>query len=68
MKLHKNFLEKILITFPTINQNRIQLFRVKIKDLMDLFYDEIETMRQNEHDVVMDYGIDIDEDNLPNEE
>ena len=68
MKPIQNFLEKILLTYPSINQNRILLFSQNIKDLMDKFYDEIETMRHNEYDVIMDYGIDIEEDNFQNEE
>lgn len=68
MKPHENFLEKILTTYPRIDQNRIQLFRTKIHDLMEMFYDEIQTMRENENDIIMDYGIDTVEDNLQIEE
>ena len=44
------------------------LFREKINGMMNMFYDEIQTMRENENDIIMDFGIEIDEEeNLPEE-
>lgn len=61
MKPLKELLEKILLQFPNINRSRIVYFREKIHQLKELFYDEIETMRYNEFDIIMDHGIDVDQ-------
>ena len=64
----KIYLEKILLSYPSINQNRIMQFRVEIRALMDKIYDEVEIMRENQDDIIMDFGVDVADRNLPNEE
>ena len=63
MKSIQEHLEKILLTWPTVNNARIVNFKQKIDDLQDLFYDEIEDMRLNEYDASMDEGIDFHDQN-----
>ena len=49
--------------WPSENNERIRRFIGQIEEMKTMMYDEVETMRYNSTDLIMDFGIDIQENN-----
>lgn len=49
--------------WPSENNERIRRFIGQIEEMKTMMYDEVETMRYNSTDLVMDFGIEIQENN-----
>ena len=59
----KRPLQEIMDLWPSENNARIRRFIDQIEEMKTLMYDEVETMRYNSTDLIMDFGIDIQENN-----